>query len=68
MAARLKRDTRIPLAEDQPFADVEQAAAYMAVGRGAIYSAIKEGTLPAVKVGNQFRIPVLSIRKLAGLD
>ena len=39
------------------FVSIDEAAEILKVHRNTIYRAIREGTIPHIKIGSQFRIP-----------
>lgn len=51
----------------QPTVDVVLAGRALGVGRNTAYKAVKDGTLPAVKVAGQFRVPSARLREMLGL-
>jgi len=40
----------------QPFASIDEVATYLGVSQGTVRRRIKDGTLPATKIGKQIRI------------
>ncbi len=51
-----------------PFIGVEEAAAFLGIGRHAAYAAVRSGVIPSIRVGRSWRIPTAALRRLAGLD
>ena len=47
------------------FADVNDAARFLAVGRTSVYAMIGDGRLPSVQIGRCRRIPWRLLHKLA---
>lgn len=61
-------DSTTPTDEmDQPFVSVEQAAAFLGIGRQTAYSAVRNGEIPSIRVGKQYRIPTAELRRMAGV-
>mgnify|MGYP006294497669 CR=1 FL=1 len=54
--------------DDVAFVGVQEAAAFLGIGRSAAYAAIRSGTIPSIRVGRSWRIPTAALRQLAGLD
>ena len=42
---------------------VIETAEYLGIGRNQTYRMINDGILPAVKIGRQFRVPLISLEK-----
>jgi excisionase family DNA binding protein len=46
---------------------VEEAGEFLRIGRSAAYSAVRSGTIPAIRVGKTIRVPRQALeRMLAG--
>jgi excisionase family DNA binding protein len=55
------------LAED-PTITVEEAAALLGLSRGGAYNAVREGSIPSIRIGRCIRVPSAQLRKMLGLD
>ena len=42
---------------------VQEMANYLGIGKASAYRLIREGQIPALKIGRQFRIPVACIEE-----
>ena len=52
---------------DQPLVlTVEEAARALRIGRGAAYEAVRQGSIPAVRIGRTLRIPRHGLLALLG--
>ena len=45
---------------------VEEAAPILGVGRSAAYAAVRDGEIPAIRVGRRLIVPVGRLRQLLG--
>lgn len=54
--------------DERPFIRVEDAAAFLGIGRQQAYAAVRSGAIPSIRVGRSWRIPTAALRRLAGLD
>lgn len=54
--------------EQQAFVTVDDAAAFLGIGRQAAYAAVRAGQIPSIRVGRSWRIPTSALRRLADLD
>lgn len=52
--------------DERIFLTVAEAAKYLRIGRGAAYEAVRAGTIPSLRFGRAIRVPVASLRALAG--
>ena len=50
-----------------PTVDVALAGRVLGVGRNTAYKAVRDGSLPAVRVGAQYRVPTAKLREMLGL-
>lgn len=44
--------------------NVEQAGKLLGLSRGSAYSAVRNGSLPAIRIGNRWLVPKLAIERL----
>ncbi|TXN40673.1 helix-turn-helix domain-containing protein [Methylobacterium sp. WL30] len=51
----------------KPAVSVVLAGRVLGVGRRAAYQAAKDGSLPAFRVGTQYRVPTAKLREMLGL-
>lgn len=51
----------------RPTVDVALAGRVLGVGRNTAYKAVRDGSLPTVKVAGQFRVPTAKLRLMLGL-
>lgn len=51
----------------RPTVDVALAGRVLGVGRNTAYKAVRDGSLPAVKIAGQFRVPTAKLRAMLGL-
>jgi excisionase family DNA binding protein len=47
---------------------VDEAAALLGLSRNSAYSAVRDHTLPSVRIGRAIRIPSAKLRALLGVD
>lgn len=40
-----------------------EVANYLAISRAQVYRAIKQGTIPSIKLGSTIRVPVQALKK-----
>ncbi len=46
-----------PAAERGPVLTVQEAAAYLRISRGLAFAAVRDGSLPSVRIGRRILIP-----------
>ena len=51
-----------------PTVSVEEAGAWLGLGRSAAYVAAGRGELPTLRFGRSLRVPTAKLRRLLGLD
>ena len=51
----------------QPTVDVVLAGRVLGIGRNTAYKAVRDGSLPAIKIAGQFRVPTAKLRTMLGL-
>ncbi len=49
--------------EGAPVPTVEEAAAYLRISRGLAFTAVRDGSLPCVRIGGRILIPAGSLRR-----
>ncbi len=47
---------------------VDEAAALLGMSRNGCYNAVREGSLPSVRIGRAIRIPTIKLRAMLGID
>lgn len=47
---------------------VEQAAAILGIGRNAAYDAVKQGSIPSIRIGGRIVVPTAPVRVMLGLE
>ena len=47
--------------------DVVLAGRVLGVSRNTAYKAVRDGSLPAIRVGTQYRVPTAKLREMLGL-
>jgi excisionase family DNA binding protein len=52
---------------NEPTVSVPDAARLLGVGRSTVYTAVKSGEVPAIRVGNRVRIPSRWVRQVLQL-
>ncbi|CAO4183350.1 helix-turn-helix domain-containing protein [Methylorubrum aminovorans] len=50
-----------------PTVDVVLAGRVLGIGKNAAYSAARDGSLPSIKIGGQYRVPTAKLREMLGL-
>ena len=60
--------SKFPNPDETPFVDVHEAGRLLGVGKDTAYRAVREGEIPAIRVGKKIRVPVAELRRMAGLD
>lgn len=53
---------------NKPTTSVEAAAEILGIGRSSYYAAIKNGELPALRIGRRIVVPTAPLRRLLGLE
>jgi excisionase family DNA binding protein len=51
-----------------PTISVEEAARVLGIGRNSAYVAVREGNLPAIKIGRRVRISTAVLRRMLSLE
>ena len=51
-----------------PILTVEEAAAFLRIGRSAAYAAVRAGEIPSVRIGRSIRCPRCQLEALLGLE
>ena len=46
---------------------VEDAAKLMAISRNSAYAAVRDGSLPSIRVGRAIRLPTAKLREMLGI-
>lgn len=59
---------RLPRSEEKPLLRVEEAGAYLNLGRAASYDAARRGDIPVLRIGRRMWVPTARFRALLGLD
>ena len=52
---------------NEPTVDLLLAGRMLGIGRSATYRARKQGHIPTVRVGRQFRVPSAKLKEMLGL-
>ena len=63
--------TRTPKSLDpseNPTVSVDEASIALGVARTTVYQAIRDGSMPAIRVRGRIRIPTAALRRLLQLD
>lgn len=47
---------------------VDEAADILGIGRSTAYAAVKDGSLPTLRISNRILVPVAKLRLLLGLE
>lgn len=47
---------------------VDDAAAIFGIGRNAAYEAVKQGSIPSLRIGGRIMVPTARVREMLGLD
>jgi excisionase family DNA binding protein len=47
---------------------VDEAAALLGLSRNGTYNAVRDGSLPSIRVGRAIRIPTSKLRALLGIE
>jgi excisionase family DNA binding protein len=58
----------VPSPEEQPTLTIEEAAAFLGLGRSSAYEAARRGELPTLRFGRALRVPTAALRRLLGID
>ena len=58
----------IPDPEAQPVMAIKEVQRIFPVSRSTLYEAIRQGDIPAIRVGNRWLIPTAAVRRLLLLD
>lgn len=49
---------------DDALLTVKETAAYLRIGRDEVYEQVKQGKIPSVRFGRQYRVPFWGLRNL----
>jgi excisionase family DNA binding protein len=60
------RSVQLPDPRDKPTLSVDEVAAILGFGRSSVYAAVRQGTIPALRIGSRIRIPTARLRELIG--
>lgn len=52
----------------EPTIDVVLAGRVLGIGRSSAYKAARDGTIPTLKVGAQYRVPTAKLREMLGIS
>jgi excisionase family DNA binding protein len=47
---------------------VDEAAAYLRISRGLAFAAVRDGTLPSIRIGRRIRVPLRQLEALLDGD
>ncbi len=59
---------RLPDPREQPTITVEHAAAILGIARGGAYEAVRNGTIPSIRIGRRLLVPTARVAALLGVD
>jgi excisionase family DNA binding protein len=51
-----------------PVLTVDEAAVYLRISRGLAFAAVRDGTLPSLRIGRRILIPRRALEELLGLS
>ncbi|MCJ2023930.1 helix-turn-helix domain-containing protein [Methylobacterium sp. J-067] len=51
----------------RPTVDVVLAGRVLGISRNTAYKAVRDGSLPSIRLAGQFRVPTASLREMLGL-
>jgi hypothetical protein len=52
----------------EPTVSVERAGSFFGLGRSSAYQAVKNGDLPAIRIGARWVVPTAALRRMLALD
>jgi excisionase family DNA binding protein len=58
----------IPTPEQRPTLTVEEAGAFLGLGRSGAYEAVRRGEIPSISFGRRIVVPTAALRRLLSLD
>jgi len=65
---RPRPSRKLPDHRDHPTISVERAAAILGVSRGVAYDAVRNGTIPSLRVGRRLLVPTARLTSLLAAD
>ncbi len=63
-----RRDVKVPDAAVRPTLEVEEAGRILGLGRASAYIGVKNGVIPAIRVGKRLLVPTAALRRMLALD
>ncbi|MDQ3784415.1 MAG: helix-turn-helix domain-containing protein [Actinomycetota bacterium] len=63
-----RQDAIVPDASTRPTLEVEEAARILGLGRASAYIGVKNGDIPAIRVGKRLLVPTAALRRMLALD
>lgn len=64
----LRQDVKVPEAAVRPTLEVEEAGRILGLGRASVYVGVKNGDIPAIRVGKRLLVPTAALRRMLALD
>ncbi len=58
----------LPDPQTRPTITIDEAAAFLGIGRATAYRAAQDGSIPTVKYGRRLLVPTASFRRSLGID
>lgn len=58
----------LPEPTNRPTITIDEAAAFLGIGRATAYRAAADGSIPTVKYGRRLLVPTATFRRSLGLD
>ena len=67
-AADAAVDVKFPDPETRPTMSVDEARPFYGLSRSSMFNAVRNGEVPAIRVGGRWLLPTAAVRRQLGLD
>jgi len=56
----------VPDATERPTLTVDETGEVMGISRNSAYKAVRDGTIPSIRIGNRILVPTAALRRMLG--
>lgn len=60
----MKTDQELRASTERQTATVEEAARILGIGRNSAYEAVRQGTIPVIRIGRRILVPLAALERL----
>jgi len=63
-----RRTDMVPDANERPTLTVDETSKVLGLSRGAAYKAVKDGSIPSIRIGHRILVPTAALRRMLQAD